>query len=173
MTNEEKELLVAYLIDAGDIDPDGDVEGQFLDWYRVREGMVPGEVHYKAILDAARVRERELPTGLPSRRWRRRACGRPDPRGLDRLPRSRLRPRRSLWLLRRRVRGRPGRGQGPSTETNDRTSSPSTSGGRRGNQRHGPGDRLSGSGAAASPCHPVPGCNGGREHWRCGPHDPR
>ena len=25
MTNEEKELLVAYLIDAGDIDPDGDV----------------------------------------------------------------------------------------------------------------------------------------------------
>ena len=26
MTNEEKDLLIAYLIDAGDIDPDGDVE---------------------------------------------------------------------------------------------------------------------------------------------------
>ena len=34
MTNEEKELLVAYLIDAGDIDPDGDVEVQFMDWYQ-------------------------------------------------------------------------------------------------------------------------------------------
>ena len=56
MTNEEKELLVAYLIDAGDIDPDGDVEVQFMDWYQVREDMVPGETHYKAILEAARAR---------------------------------------------------------------------------------------------------------------------
>ena len=56
MTNEEKKLLVAYLIDAGDIDPDGDVAVQFMDWYQVREDMVPGETHYKAILEAARVR---------------------------------------------------------------------------------------------------------------------
>ena len=33
MTNEEKELLVAYLIDAGEIDGDSvDIEDQFLDW---------------------------------------------------------------------------------------------------------------------------------------------
>jgi hypothetical protein len=32
------------------------VEAQFTDWYQVREGVVSGEVHYKAILDAARVR---------------------------------------------------------------------------------------------------------------------
>ena len=38
MTNEEKDLLIAYLIDTGEIDPDSDVEAQFLDWYRVREG---------------------------------------------------------------------------------------------------------------------------------------
>ena len=32
MTNEEQELLIAYLIDAGDINPDGDLEAQFMDW---------------------------------------------------------------------------------------------------------------------------------------------
>ena len=26
MTNEEKDLLIAYLVDSGEIDPDGDVE---------------------------------------------------------------------------------------------------------------------------------------------------
>ena len=31
MSNGEKDLLIAYLIDAGEIDPDGDVEAQFLD----------------------------------------------------------------------------------------------------------------------------------------------
>ena len=63
MTNEEKTLLIAYLIDAGDIDPDGDVEVQFIAWYQVREGMVPGESHYKAILEAARVRRRSYQRG--------------------------------------------------------------------------------------------------------------
>ena len=63
MTNEEQELLIAYLTDAGEIDPDGDVEAQFLDWYQVREGVVPGETHYKAILDAARVRVRRFDRG--------------------------------------------------------------------------------------------------------------
>ena len=58
MTNEEKSLLIAYLVDAGEIDPDGDVEAHFQDWYRVREGVVSGETHYKAILEAARVRAR-------------------------------------------------------------------------------------------------------------------
>ena len=42
MTNEEKDLLIAYLVDAGEIDPDGDVEAEFLDWHRVREGVVSG-----------------------------------------------------------------------------------------------------------------------------------
>ena len=63
MTNEEKDLLIAYLVDAGDIDPDGDVEAQFLEWYQVRDQVMSGEVHYKAVLDAARVRERSYQEG--------------------------------------------------------------------------------------------------------------
>ena len=62
-TNEEKDLLIAYLIDAGDIDPDGDVEAQFLDWYQVRDAQVSGETHYKALLQAARVRKRNFEEG--------------------------------------------------------------------------------------------------------------
>ena len=56
MTQEEQDILIDYLVDAGELDPDGDVEAQFLDWYQCREGEVSGETHYKAILDAARVR---------------------------------------------------------------------------------------------------------------------
>ena len=63
MTNEEKDLLIAYLVDAGELDPDGGLAEQFLDWYRVREGVVSGEVHYKAILDAGRVRKRAFEEG--------------------------------------------------------------------------------------------------------------
>ena len=62
MTNEEKDLLISYLVDAGDIDPD-DVEAQFLEWYQVRDQVVSGETHYKAVLDAARVRQRSLEEG--------------------------------------------------------------------------------------------------------------
>ena len=29
MTNEEKALLIAYLVDAGELDPEGDMEVQF------------------------------------------------------------------------------------------------------------------------------------------------
>ena len=47
MTNEEKGLLMAYLVDVGEIDPDGDVEAEFLDWYQVRGGVVSGETHYR------------------------------------------------------------------------------------------------------------------------------
>ena len=63
MTNEEQELLIAYLAEAGEIDPDGDAEAQFLDWYRVREGVVSREVHYKAVLEAARARKRSFEEG--------------------------------------------------------------------------------------------------------------
>ena len=56
MTREEQELLIAYLVDAGELDAEGDVEEQFEDWYQVRRSVVSGEVHYKAIVDAARVR---------------------------------------------------------------------------------------------------------------------
>jgi hypothetical protein len=63
MTNEEKELLVASLADAGDLDPDGGLEAQFMDWRRVREETVSGETHYKALLDAARVRKRSFEEG--------------------------------------------------------------------------------------------------------------
>ena len=63
MTNEEKDLLIAYLVDAGEIDPDGDVEAQFLEWYQVRQGQVAGAAHYEAILEAARVRKRNYQRG--------------------------------------------------------------------------------------------------------------
>ena len=63
MTNEEQELLIAYLVDASDIYPEGDVEAQFEDWYQVRKGQVSGETHYKAILDAARVRKQAFEEG--------------------------------------------------------------------------------------------------------------
>ena len=63
MTNEEKDLLIAYLVDSGDIDPDSDVEAQFLEWYQVRDQVVSGETHYKAVLDAARVRKRSYQEG--------------------------------------------------------------------------------------------------------------
>ena len=54
MTQEEQELLIAHLVDVGEFNPDADVEEQFEDWYQVRGSVVSGEVHYKAILDAAR-----------------------------------------------------------------------------------------------------------------------
>ena len=63
MTPEEQELLIAYLVDASEIDPDANLELQFLDWYQVREGTVSGEIHYKAVLDAARVRARAFEEG--------------------------------------------------------------------------------------------------------------
>jgi hypothetical protein len=63
MTNEEKDLLIAYLVDTGDIDPDGDVEAQFLEWYQVRDQVVSGEAHYKVVLEAARVRQRSYQRG--------------------------------------------------------------------------------------------------------------
>ena len=100
MTDEEKALLIEYLVDAGEIFPDLDIdmEDQFLDWYEVRQGVVSGETHYKAILDAAQVRKRSLERGLE---------GGPAP---DVRPPGRLRPRHSVRLLRRRARCRPGRG---------------------------------------------------------------
>ena len=58
MTNEEQELLIDYMVDAGELGPDGDLKAEFLDWYKVRGQTVSGEVHYKAALDAARVRKR-------------------------------------------------------------------------------------------------------------------
>ena len=63
MTNGEKSLLIAYLVDAGEIDSDGDQEAQFMDWHRCREDTVSGEVHYRAILGAARVRKRSFDEG--------------------------------------------------------------------------------------------------------------
>ena len=64
MTNEEKDLLVAYLVDAGEIDTDGNIEQQFLDWYQVRDQVASSEAHYKAILEAALVRQRSLERGV-------------------------------------------------------------------------------------------------------------
>ena len=39
------------------------MEVQYLDWYQVRGSVVFGEVHYKAVLDAARVRVRAFEKG--------------------------------------------------------------------------------------------------------------
>ena len=66
MTDEEKALLIEYLVDAGEIFPDLDidVEDQLLDWYEVRRGVVSGETHHKAILQAARVRNRSVERGV-------------------------------------------------------------------------------------------------------------
>ena len=63
MTREEQELPIAYLVDAGELDAEGDVEEQFEDWYQVRRSVVSGEVHYKAIVDAARVKARAFEEG--------------------------------------------------------------------------------------------------------------
>ena len=63
MTQDEQELPIAYLGDAGELDPEGDVEAQFQDWYQVREGVISGETHYKALLEAARVRKRSFEAG--------------------------------------------------------------------------------------------------------------
>ena len=45
-----------------------------MDWHQVREGVVSGETHYKAILDAARVRKRSFEKGRKTGRPE----GRPD-----------------------------------------------------------------------------------------------
>ena len=63
MTNEEKSMLITYLGNAGEIDPDGDLEEQFIDWYRCREGTVSGEIYYRAVLEAARIRQRSFEEG--------------------------------------------------------------------------------------------------------------
>ena len=49
MTQAEQDLHIAYLVDAGELDPEGDLEEQFLDWHRVREETVSGETHYKVV----------------------------------------------------------------------------------------------------------------------------
>ena len=51
---QEQELLLACLVDSGELDPEGTVEDQFQGWRQVRQGQVSGEV--KAFLDAARIR---------------------------------------------------------------------------------------------------------------------
>ena len=53
MTQAEQALLIAYLVDAGELDPEGDLEEQFLDWHRVREETVSGETHYKVVTRAS------------------------------------------------------------------------------------------------------------------------
>ena len=66
MTNEDKDLRISYMVYAWAIDHEDGVEDQFLDWYQCREDVVPGETHYKAILDVARVRSRSYQRGYRS-----------------------------------------------------------------------------------------------------------
>ena len=106
MTNEEQDLLIAYLVDAGDIDPDSDVEAEFLEWCQARErggvGRGPLQGHPRGRPDT----EAELRPRLPSRLCRH--VGGATPAG--RRPGC-LRPRHALRLLRRRARCRHGRGE--------------------------------------------------------------
>ena len=46
-------LLIAYLVDAGELDPEGDLEEQFLDWRQVRWETVSGETHYQGVTRAS------------------------------------------------------------------------------------------------------------------------
>ena len=50
--------LIAGLAGVGGISPAGDGEAQFQEQYRFREGCGLGETHYKAGLNAARIRNR-------------------------------------------------------------------------------------------------------------------
>ena len=67
-------LHIAYLVDAGELDPEGDLEEQFLDWRQVRWETVSGETHYQGVtraspgrhqgvLDAARIKARSFDEG--------------------------------------------------------------------------------------------------------------
>ena len=49
MTQAEQDLHIAYLVDAGELDPEGDLEEQFLDWRQVRWETVSGETHYQGV----------------------------------------------------------------------------------------------------------------------------
>ena len=70
MTQAEQALLIDYLVDAGELDPEGDLEEQFLDWRQVREETVSGETHYKVVLDAARIKARSFEEGRRAGRGR-------------------------------------------------------------------------------------------------------
>ena len=61
MTQAEQDLHIAYLVDAGELDPEGDLEEQFLDWHRVREETVSGETHYKVVPRSSQGRPRCRP----------------------------------------------------------------------------------------------------------------
>ena len=65
MTNEEKDLLIAYLIDTSEIDPDSDLEEQFQDWYQVLEKRYPERRTTRPFSMPCGC---GIPTGVPSRR---------------------------------------------------------------------------------------------------------
>ena len=54
-------LHIAYLVDAGELDPEGDLEEQFLDWRQVRWETVSGETHYQGVPRASQGRPRCRP----------------------------------------------------------------------------------------------------------------
>ena len=66
MTAEEQELLQEYLVELGQIDPEGTLAERAFDfevWYALRHGQVSGEIYYKHILDGAKAWKRAEKAG--------------------------------------------------------------------------------------------------------------
>ena len=69
MTAEEHALLLEYLVELGQLDPETTPAEQAFDfevWYSQRHGQVSGEVYYKHILDGAKAWKRAEKAGPAS-----------------------------------------------------------------------------------------------------------
>ena len=66
MTSEEQALLMEYLVELGQIDPETATNEQAFDfevWYAQRQGQVSGEIYYQHILAGAKAWQRAARAG--------------------------------------------------------------------------------------------------------------
>ena len=66
MTAEEQAVLMEYLVEIGEVDPEGTAAEQAFDfevWYAQRHGQVTGEIHYSHILAGAKAWRRAQKAG--------------------------------------------------------------------------------------------------------------
>ena len=66
MTAEEQALLMEYLVEIGQVDPEGTAVEQAFDfevWYAQRRGQVNGEIYYSHILAGAKAWPRAQKAG--------------------------------------------------------------------------------------------------------------
>ena len=129
MTNEEKILLITYLIDAGDIDPDVDVEVQFMTgirsekaWYPERRTTRPSSRPPRSgggAINGGTVTP-VTPEGLREIRHRRNRPNSDNPSATTAIPAA---------VTSRGMRPAGPRPEPSTTATMDRTSTPSTSAG--------------------------------------------